>query len=200
MVDANGDRDIKISGRLWNHAMSEATYTLYEGDAAAFTTNTDGSQGMDRVSRLCLGCHDGSVALDAFGMDPAGTGNRFAGTTNFAAGAVANLGTNFRDDHPVGIDAMATNASGVPSGYLKTPTVSYNTTGDPTSGIKSVKFPVFNYASQSLSVYPITGSTGYFVSCKSCHTPHGTGLASLTPYPNLLNCDPAYLCNSCHYK
>lgn len=193
--------DDNVSARLWNHEMSGATYVLYEGDSHAWTGNTDGSQGMDRVSRLCLGCHDGTVALDAFGMDS--SGNRSQGTTKFLASNVNNLGTNFQDDHPVGLDAKATELTGaLPTGsHLKPPTVSYNTTGDPTSGVKSVAFPVANEPyTTTLGVSTITGGSGYYVACRTCHNPHGKGPAPLQPYSKLLNCAPENLCTSCHYK
>ena len=208
--------DGNVSERLWNHEMSGATYVLYEGDSHAWTGNTDGSQGMDRVSRLCLGCHDGTVALDAFGMDS--SGSRSQGTTKFLASNVNNLGTNFQDDHPVGVDAQAATATGAPAGRLKTPTISYNGTmndpsgalnpdgtpkqvPDPNSGIKSVAFPVANEPyTTTLGVSTITGSTGYYVACRTCHNPHGKGPAPLQPYSKLLNCAPENLCTSCHYK
>lgn len=111
LTDATGNLNASISSFIWNHAMSTATYTLFDGSTGSFIGQVDGSQGMDRVSRLCLGCHDGTVALDAFGMDPSGSGARFAGTTPFTSGAVANLGTDFRDDHPVGIVAQVSDAT-----------------------------------------------------------------------------------------
>ena len=56
----------------------------------------------DGVSLLCLSCHDGTVALDAYGGDP---GN--AGTI----GDQFDLGTDLNNDHPISIvydSALAT--------------------------------------------------------------------------------------------
>src|SRR5947209_13642867 len=49
-------------GQLWNHDIPSATqaYTLFGGTAG---TSAD----IDTVSKLCLGCHDGTVAVDSFG-------------------------------------------------------------------------------------------------------------------------------------
>jgi len=185
--------DEAISDRLWNHELSTTDYTLYGGATGAYTSNIDGSQGMDRVSRLCLGCHDGTVALDSFGMG-ATTNTRHQGTRFFNAGDVSNLGTDFSNDHPVGITAIATDAAGaLPSGsHLKAPTVTYNTTGVPSSGVKSVKIGNISLAKMD------TGN--YVVGCKSCHNPHGAGLAAQTPYAHMLADTPSTLCNNCHTK
>ena len=75
--------------RLWNHELTVASYTLHEG---AGTAEDD----FDIYSRLCLSCHDGTVALDSFGGQ---TGSSFVPVGK-------NLGTDFTDDHPVGSDAL----------------------------------------------------------------------------------------------
>lgn len=72
---------------LWNHEVSVAVYTPY---TSATLDASDLAQ-PDGVSKLCLSCHDGTVALDSFG----GT----TGTT-FMAG-VPLKGTDLSDDHPV---------------------------------------------------------------------------------------------------
>jgi predicted CXXCH cytochrome family protein len=181
IVDAN------ISTDLWNHDLSSASYTLYDGTTAG--TSTTDSQGMDRVSRLCLGCHDGSVALDSYGMNATGTG-RYQGSKTFNTGDVSNLGTDFTDDHPVGITGKLTDLNGViasPTRW-KTPTLSLNTDGT----AKSVKM------NNTLSLAKM--STGFVVGCKTCHNPHGTGTDGSTPFAHLLANDPSSLCQNCHNK
>ena len=49
------------NGLLWNHAVSAATYTVY--DSASMST-TPGQP--DGTAKLCLGCHDGTVGIDTF--------------------------------------------------------------------------------------------------------------------------------------
>ena len=46
--------------RLWNHELTVANYTMHAGPGSAVDD-------FDLQSRLCLSCHDGTVALDSFG-------------------------------------------------------------------------------------------------------------------------------------
>jgi len=76
-----------VDSPLWNHSVTSSTFTLY---SSATLDATDLGQ-PDGVSKLCLSCHDGTVAVDSFG----GT----SGST-FITGN-ANVGTDLRDDHPI---------------------------------------------------------------------------------------------------
>jgi len=73
---------------LWNHEVSTATYTLYSSPTLQQTP-----QQPRGPSKLCLSCHDGTVAIDSFG-------NRSG--THFITDS-ANLTTNLSDDHPISI-------------------------------------------------------------------------------------------------
>ena len=74
---------------LWNHATTAATFTLYSSPTFdGIPINQPGG-----ASRLCLSCHDGTVALDAFGAQ-GGT------ATNVISGG-ALIGTDLSDDHPI---------------------------------------------------------------------------------------------------
>jgi hypothetical protein len=86
--DANG---ALVGGPLWNHTLSTATYTLYVDHATG--ANVTGA--VDTNSRLCLSCHDGTVAVDSFG----GGG----GTQQLTGGL---LGTDLSNDHPIGEAAI----------------------------------------------------------------------------------------------
>jgi predicted CXXCH cytochrome family protein len=83
----NAKKDVSDSP-LWNHKASTATYTLYSS-----TTLKQAPQQPRGPSKLCLSCHDGTVAIDSFGN---------ANGSHFISGA-ANLGTNLSDDHPISI-------------------------------------------------------------------------------------------------
>jgi len=72
---------------LWNHEVTQATFTVYTSDTLDATDVTQ----PDGQSKLCLSCHDGTVAIDSFG---GATG------TNFVTGA-ALLDTNLSNDHPI---------------------------------------------------------------------------------------------------
>ena len=85
---------------LWNHKISVAVYTLYSSSTMnAVVGQPDGS------SKLCLSCHDGTVALENF------SGN--VGGTHYTTGSF-NLGTNLSNDHPISFtyDAALATADG----------------------------------------------------------------------------------------
>jgi predicted CXXCH cytochrome family protein len=72
---------------LWNHSTTSTTFTLYS------TSTLDATVGQPSgTSKLCLSCHDGTVAIDNFGGVTSGT--NFVGGTD-------SLGTSLSDDHPV---------------------------------------------------------------------------------------------------
>ncbi|MEI7982207.1 MAG: cytochrome c3 family protein [Bacteroidota bacterium] len=74
---------------LWNHKSTTATFQLYTSptfNGSATITQPSGS------SKLCLSCHDGTVALENFGGTTNGT--HFISTVN-------NVGTDLRNDHPI---------------------------------------------------------------------------------------------------
>ena len=82
------EADTSVLGtQLWNHEVTKASFQLY----ASGTLNAKPGE-PSRVSRLCLSCHDGTVAIDSFGSVPAGT--------QFMRGT-ALLGTSLNDDHPI---------------------------------------------------------------------------------------------------
>lgn len=86
---------------LWNHDLTTSTFQLYSSPTLDATINQP-----DGASKLCLSCHDGSVAIDSYGGR---TG------TNFITGG-ALIGTDLRNDHPVTFtyDAtLATNDGGL---------------------------------------------------------------------------------------
>src|SRR5215216_5162445 len=67
--------DVSLTGRIWAHTMSTAQYTYHGGTVSGFndkSTSRDAASvtkqqtDMDNATRLCLSCHDGTVALDSF--------------------------------------------------------------------------------------------------------------------------------------
>ena len=112
-----------ISGQtlLWNHTLSTATYTLY--DSTTIDATDLGQPG--GVSKLCLSCHDGTVAIDSFGGQ---TG------TNFVGGS-KDFGTDLSNDHPISFTYDGTLATA--DGELSTPV------GDLVGEDATIKFPLF---------------------------------------------------------
>ena len=86
-----------LAAPLWNHELTAtATFTVY----SSATLNASMGQPTG-VSKLCLSCHDGSVAIDSFGG---------AGGSNSMTGP-ALIGTTLKNDHPVSFVYDATLAS-----------------------------------------------------------------------------------------
>jgi predicted CXXCH cytochrome family protein len=76
---------------IWNHKLPPVTYRLYESSTLQAQLNQPTGS-----SRLCLSCHDGTLALGALRVPPRGT--------RIMSGPLrgrANLGTDLSDDHPI---------------------------------------------------------------------------------------------------
>jgi predicted CXXCH cytochrome family protein len=79
---------------LWNHTLSSVTYTPYSSSTArANIGQPTGS------SKLCLSCHDGTVALGMVASRSTAIEMQ-GGITTMPTGP-ANLGTDLSDDHPI---------------------------------------------------------------------------------------------------
>lgn len=80
--------DVSVTNApLWNHESTTATFTPYSSASMDATVGQP-----DASSKLCLSCHDGTVAVDNFGTTTSGT-TTLTGSTL--------IGTNLLDDHPV---------------------------------------------------------------------------------------------------
>ncbi len=126
-------------GYIWNHQLSTATWTLHE-DADPASVNSS-------ASRLCLSCHDGTVAIDSYGGL---TGTVFMGTVS----PRKNLGTNLTNTHPIGV--------------LYPTSTRYN---QPDAVTGNIVDPVETPAGQSAHL-----EDGR-VQCTSCHYAHGSRAA-----------------------
>lgn len=100
--------DISVTDApLWNHQVSSKVFQVYNSPSLdAVTAQPSGA------SRLCLSCHDGTVAVDSYGGE---SGNIFL-TGDVAVGA-----DDLANDHPISFtfdDALAAQDGGLhsPSG------------------------------------------------------------------------------------
>jgi len=67
--DHNRNSDLWTLGLLWNHDVSAADFSMYaEVPDANFTEFIDAAVAGQPlgISKMCLGCHDGTVGLDSF--------------------------------------------------------------------------------------------------------------------------------------
>ena len=167
-------------GPLWNRTLSAVSnYTVYSsaGRAGSFLeATTVQSPDPSGVSKLCLSCHDGTIAIDSFGRDAAGLPNT-AGTTlidainpNLNIGEGAGTDGNLSNDHPVAFT------------FPTTDTEIYTFSGGFVDGPNPGILPLFGAGDQ--------------LECATCHDVHGTGNAKLLRVDNAAS----GLCLSCHDK
>ena len=156
---------------LWNHAFSRATYTLYFSSSLKATMQ----QPMGG-SKLCLSCHDGTVAIDSY---PAGnTGNTWISAAN-------KLGTDLNVHHPSSF--LYDGALAVRKGALFDPAVQQVTIGAVPSRQGYVK-----------DVMLVGGN----VECSSCHDVHNTYTQSSAKWQTTkllkVSMNGSALCFVCH--
>jgi hypothetical protein len=180
-VMCHAPHNASSAGPLWNHAMSAvASYTMYSSPS---TTAAIGQPGP--VSKLCLSCHDGTVAIMAY----AGAGGNAGGMTMLqasGAGSMALTGTDLSNDHPIGFvyDAAL---------VAKDPTKLKPVSTSVTIGESSTK-------AGTIATLLLDG--GLKVECSSCHDVHnkftvaranGRGLVKVSTVGSAL-------CVTCHIK
>jgi len=130
-----------VNAPLWNHAMTVATFQPYSSTTMQATPVPGQPTGL---SKLCLSCHDGTVAIDSYGGR---TG------TNFVSGGTL-VGTDLRNDHPIGFNYDPTLATA--DGGLKNPNTAV-------SGVT---------ASGTINADLLANSNK--MECSSCHDVHNT--------------------------
>lgn len=97
---------------LWNRSLSPQAYTVYNSRAL------DAKPGQPTgSSKLCLSCHDGTIALGSVLSRPTPI-QMSGGVTTMPAGS-GNLGTDLRDDHPISFQFDSTLAA--KDGRLRNP-------------------------------------------------------------------------------
>lgn len=159
-----------INAPLWNHAQSVATYTLYTSAISSTLNATTGQPG--QVSKLCLSCHDGTVAVDSFG---GATGLKMVTGSPL-------IGTDLSNDHPVGFTYDT--ALSTTDGGLKDPATASVTIGTANTGLINAKM-LF----------------GGKMECASCHDVHNStaGTAVESKLVRITTAGSA-LCIACHNK
>jgi predicted CXXCH cytochrome family protein len=164
---------ITMVAPLWNHQYSTASYTFYK---SIKDTSTVGVTEIDGTSKLCLSCHDGTVALGSFGGQ---TGSTFI-TGN------ASLGTDLSNDHPVSVSYdYAYNGGSNGWGGLRPKTEIYNLWVDSIS----------SYGTSGKAISTMLDVNGK-VQCTSCHGAH----ANSRGYQLRMDNRGSALCLACHKK
>lgn len=154
---------------LWNHTLSNQSYTLYSSATMDATLTQPGG-----LSKLCLSCHDGTVAVDSFG----------GVTGSEVVPGNSNLGASLKDDHPIGF--VYNTALSSTDGSLHDPSSKQVTigSGSQTKAGSIQQVLLFNDR----------------LECSSCHDVHNTfttdGGAALVKVTQA----GSNLCLSCHDK
>ncbi len=160
-----------VTTQLWNHQPTTATYTLYSSDYLTNLSYNTPNQPSAK-SKLCLSCHDGTIALGAVystsGSGSTGTIAISGGVTTMPLGSSGNIGTTLTNDHPVGFG--------------------YDASKDPQ--LISRTWPW----NTPIKLDP-DASTGK-VECHTCHNPHDN---TNTKFLKISNTNAA-VCTFCHNK
>ncbi len=160
---------------IWNKQDTGSTYDVYASQtlAATLSPNAPALGQPTGSSKLCLSCHDGTMAIGSLlnlpGKSQGGTLSVTGAGTDagkISSTSTSYIGTDLRDDHPISFEyslAYPSNAEMV----------------NPASLPAEVKLD----------------SLGK-VQCTSCHDPHGT------PYPKFMvaSLEAGALCTTCHDK
>ncbi len=159
-----------VPAPLWNRQLSGATYTVYTSpslDANAIQTQLDQPGGS---SKLCLSCHDGTVALGTVNVKGgqqnvtiqltgvAASGGSMPAGEGVQTGFTSDLGLDLRNDHPISVTYNTNRV--VADGELRDPnTVPHIDVRRP--GVRPA-VPLEN-----------TGTDGDAqIQCATCHDPH----------------------------
>jgi predicted CXXCH cytochrome family protein len=160
-----------LAAPLWNHEVTGVTnYSMYDTSPTLDATDIDQP---GETSLLCLSCHDGTVAVDAFG-------GASGGDLTLDSGNPAYVGEDLSNDHPIGF--------------------SYTT--DLATGDGGLFDPVTTDAGIALNPGFIAdallfGAGNDQMECASCHDAHNA--ASVTGFLRKDNTG-SDLCLTCHDK
>ena len=155
---------------LWNHTLSSQTYTLYTSPTLKATIGQPGGN-----SKLCLSCHDGTIAINSFGGA--------TGTTMISA--ANNLGTTLKDDHPIGFTYDTALATAKGSMF------------DPAT--KSVTIGATPTKTGTVSAMMLFSGK---MECSSCHDVHNTFTVGANKGAGMVKMTSvgSALCLACHNK
>ena len=198
---------------LWNRELSNATYTPYTSNSLDAQTIFGALSQPGGSSKLCLSCHDGTMAIGTVGvlggntnvsvtMSGTDAGKMPAGPQGATSGFTRNLGVDLRNDHPISFTFNDTLAAA--DGELRRmdaqqrhPPASGTVIGIRGPGLKPL-----------LPLQP-TGTAGAGqVQCTTCHDPHLdvskflrlNRFQSANPAGGAFNAASDQICLGCHDK
>ena len=158
---------------LWNRAVRTASvYTVYDSPTLDGLATAPGD-----TSLLCLGCHDGTIAIDNYGAITGGT--QFIDGAGGAFADVAAFDVNLSNDHPIGV------------------TYSPGTGTDEDAELNATTATASFVAGGAGTIADMLQASK--VECASCHDVHNTRSDGGTKLLVISNTNSA-LCTTCHAK
>ena len=157
-------------GLLWNHELSTASYTLYDSPTMDYKTVAPVG-----TAKLCLSCHDGTVAIDNFDSHTA-TPVNFGNPGGYDGGYEIGFGTgDLSGTHPISMNYPMDGVTG-----------EFNAATTPWSAGGTISSTLDNGR----------------VQCSTCHDVHSQEVVAGT---HLLRAaqtgaTPSGLCLTCHIK
>ncbi|MBF0341821.1 MAG: hypothetical protein HQL95_12800 [Magnetococcales bacterium] len=156
-----------VSTPLWNRQLSTSSYTTYESTSIDADI-TELRQGPGGTSKLCLSCHDGTLAIGSvnvlsgqssasISMSGTSAGKMPAGDGT-DTGFTRNLGTDLSNDHPISFTFDANLATA--DGELRSPPFTSGTT------------LITGQRQAGVNPKPLIPLDENKVQCASCHDPH----------------------------
>ena len=175
---------------LWIHTTSTTVFTMYNTNTVTGShLNATPDTTVGGVSRACLSCHDGTVAVNSYSGGIQGSvGSKFI--TNSAS-----LGTDLTHTHPISFTYDA--ALVAADGFLR----------DTSTSVLQPDTGTFNTGTNT-SIASVLLNGGNRVECSSCHDVHnqiGTPF-NISSNPKLVKIvgtqsgKGSLLCRSCHIK
>jgi predicted CXXCH cytochrome family protein len=200
-----------VQAPLWNKPSAGSTYQTYD-QTVSITLDAPVLSAVGSVSLACLTCHDGTQAPDtvinapgsgfqASGIAGANGGFRINTTRTGPAGA-ALLGTDLRNDHPIGIvyagQINSTTSAKYDADFTDVATATINgstaTWVDTTGGTSGTREKTDMILYTRTDTGAVAGA-GY-VECGSCHDPHNDANGR---FLRIANAQSA-VCLACHTK
>jgi predicted CXXCH cytochrome family protein len=207
---------------LWNRKLTGTVYQTY--DSLGTTTLNGKVAPVGSVSIACLSCHDGtqamSTVINAPGSGSAGDANwnnlalwsgadQLSGKMINTTTTLSMLGTDLRNDHPVGIQYGGGGISATaPTAATNDPDFKApkNTTmnGTVVWWLDTEAVPNGTRQKTDMILYTRAAGAGYtgqtaaepFVECASCHDPHTNANPTFLRVSNA----GSAVCLSCHIK
>lgn len=175
---------------LWNHTLSSATYQLFS--SATLLSPSSPTIQPDGSSRLCLSCHDGTVAVaSVINIGSSRGAITMSGTSEHGEllPGPNRYGTDLSGEHPISIELNDSLKADKETQCIQG-LVIYKVCNPPASS----KIPLKKTNNRYGGV-----TSGIGVQCSTCHDPHEDPVPGVTQFLRLGDKnDFDVLCSECH--